>query len=111
MEEMVQRNGITLDQWKAILAAAGKVGDIVAFKLQGENARPLAVSIPDAGDLAGLSPHTIRWYIRYGKIRPVRFGRRLSIPMSEIERLAQEGIPAQVVAEKEERCESETVAQ
>lgn len=55
--------------------------------------QPLAVSIPEAARLLGLSPHTIRWYIRHGKIRPVRFGRRLSISMSEIERLAREGIP------------------
>ena len=55
--------------------------------------QPLAVSVPDAAAMLGLSPHTIRWYIRHGKIRPVRFGRRLSIPMSEIERLAREGVP------------------
>ena len=56
--------------------------------------KPLAVSIPEAARLLGLSPHTIRFYIRQSKISPVRFGRRVSIPMSEIERLAREGIPA-----------------
>ena len=55
---------------------------------------PLAVSIPDAAAMLGLSPHTIRWYIRHGKIRPVRFGRRVSIPMAECERLAREGVSA-----------------
>jgi hypothetical protein len=53
---------------------------------------PLAVSIPEAARLVGLSPHTIRWYIRQEKISPIRFGRRLAIPMLEIERLAKDGI-------------------
>ena len=72
---------------------------------------PLAVSIPEAASLLGISPHTVRHYIRQGKIQPIRFGRWLSIPMSEIERLAQEGIPAQAVHADQERRESETVAQ
>ncbi len=55
---------------------------------------PLAVTIPEAARLLGLSPHTIRFYVRKGKITPVRFGRRVSIPMTEIERLAREGVPA-----------------
>ena len=56
--------------------------------------KPLAVSIPEAARLLGLSPHTIRAYIREDKIRVVRFGRKISISMSEIERLAREGVPA-----------------
>ena len=54
---------------------------------------PLAVNVNEAGCLLGISPHTIRHYIREGKIQPVRFGRKLSIPMAEIERLAREGVP------------------
>ena len=56
--------------------------------------QPLAVSIPEAARLLGLSPHTIRAYIREDKIRVVRFGRKISISMSEMERLAREGVPA-----------------
>ena len=63
-------------------------------QLVSSSLRRLAVSIPHAAEMLDLSPHTIRWYIRQGKIRPVRYGRRISIPMSEIERLAREGIPA-----------------
>ncbi len=54
---------------------------------------PLAVDIGEAGRLLGISPHTVRLYVRQGKIRAVRFGRRLSIPMAEIERLARVGVP------------------
>lgn len=55
---------------------------------------PLAVSIPEAAHLLNLSPHTIGSYVRRGIIRPVRFGRRVTIPMTEIERLAREGVPS-----------------
>jgi excisionase family DNA binding protein len=54
---------------------------------------PFTVSIPEAARLLGLSPHTIRWYIRHGKIQPTRFGRRLTISMTLIERLSRDGIP------------------
>ena len=56
--------------------------------------QPLAVSIPEAARLLGLSPYTIRWYIRQGKIHPTRFGRKIPILMTEVERLACEGVPA-----------------
>ena len=55
---------------------------------------PLAVPIPEAARLLGISPHTIRAYIREGKIRHVRFGRRVLVPMSEVVRLSQEGAPS-----------------
>ena len=55
---------------------------------------PLAVDVKEAGRLLGISHYTVRNYIRQGKINPVRFGRRVSIPMSEIERLSREGVPA-----------------
>ncbi len=55
--------------------------------------QPLAVSIADAARLLALSPHTIRLYVRQGKLQVVHFGRRISIPMNEIERLAREGVP------------------
>ena len=64
--------------------------------------QPLAVSIPEAARLLGLSPHTIRAYIREDKIQVVRFGRRIAINMSEIKRLASEGIPAHPETPSEE---------
>ena len=38
---------------------------------------PLAVNIREAARLTSLSPHTIRWYARTGRIRSVRCGRRI----------------------------------
>ena len=57
--------------------------------------QPLAVSIPEAARLLGISPHTVRHYIREDKIRVVRYGRKITILMTEIERLAREGVPPQ----------------
>ncbi len=56
---------------------------------------PLAVDIKEAARLTSLSPHTIRWYARTGRIRSVRCGRRIIIPLAELERLAREGVPTQ----------------
>lgn len=56
---------------------------------------PLAVDVREAGRLLSLSPHTIRAYIRKSKLRAVRVGRRVLVPVAELERLAREGVPAQ----------------
>lgn len=56
---------------------------------------PLAVDVREAGRLLALSPHTIRAYIRKGRIKAVRVGRRVLVPAAELERLAREGVPAQ----------------
>ena len=55
---------------------------------------PLAVDVKEAGRLLGISQHTVRHYIRQGKINPVRYGTRITVPMTEIQRLAREGVPA-----------------
>ena len=55
---------------------------------------PLAVDVKEAGRLLGISQYTVRHYIRQGKINPVRFGTRITVPMTEIERLSCAGIPA-----------------
>ena len=55
---------------------------------------PLAVDVKEAGCLLGISHYTVRNYIRQGKINPVRYGTRITVPMKEIERLSCEGIPA-----------------
>jgi excisionase family DNA binding protein len=45
---------------------------------------PLAVDIREAGRLLSLSPRTIRRHIRSGRIKAVRFGRRVLVPMEEL---------------------------
>jgi excisionase family DNA binding protein len=53
--------------------------------------QPLLVGVPDAAEAIGLSPWTIRQYVRRGKIRAVRIGRRVLIEPSELQRLIDEG--------------------
>jgi len=48
-------------------------------------------SIESAAKTLSLSPWTVRAYIRQGKIRPVRIGRRVLIDSQEIERIVEEG--------------------
>ena len=48
-------------------------------------------SIEQAAGLLGISPWTIRAYIRDGKLRPVRLGRRVLLTENELERLVAEG--------------------
>ena len=43
-----------------------------------------------ANILGGISPWTIRAYIRQGKLRPVRIGRRVLLEESEIARFVAE---------------------
>lgn len=49
---------------------------------------PLAVGIKEAARLLGVSKYTIRAYERCGKIKGVRFGTRVLIPMDEVKRIA-----------------------
>ena len=48
-------------------------------------------TIESAAKILSLSPWTIRLYVRQGKIRPVRIGRRIAIEQAEIRRLIEEG--------------------
>ena len=48
-------------------------------------------SIEETAETLSLSPWTIRAYLRTGKIRPVRIGRRVLIEPDEIRRLIEEG--------------------
>ena len=43
-------------------------------------------SVEKAAELLGLSPWTLRAYIRDGRLRPVRLGRRVLLEESELER-------------------------
>lgn len=56
---------------------------------------PLAVDVREAARLTSLSVHTIRAYCgKKRRIRAVRVGRRVLIPIAELERLVREGVPA-----------------
>ena len=48
-------------------------------------------SIESAAKTLSLSPWTVRAYIRQGRIRPVRIGRRVLIEPGEIQRIVEEG--------------------
>jgi excisionase family DNA binding protein len=43
-------------------------------------------SVVKAAELLGISPWTIRGYIRDGKLKPVRLGRRVLLAEDELER-------------------------
>ncbi len=44
-------------------------------------------NVHEASELLGISPWTVRAYIREGKLRPVRLGRRVLLAEGELERL------------------------
>lgn len=48
-------------------------------------------SVEEAAGLLGISPWTVRSYIREGKLGPVRLGRRVLVEEAELERLVAEG--------------------
>lgn len=48
-------------------------------------------SVEETAEALGLSPWTIRLYLRQGKIRPVRIGRRVLIEPEEIRRIVEAG--------------------
>jgi len=48
-------------------------------------------SIEEAAGLLGISPWTVRSYVKTGKLKPVRLGRRVLLAEDELERLVAEG--------------------
>lgn len=48
------------------------------------------LNVNDAADLLSISPWTVRAYIREGKLRSVRLGRRVLLSETELERLINE---------------------
>ena len=48
------------------------------------------MSVVEAAGLLGISQWTVRAYIREGKLRPVRLGRRVLLTEDELERLVTE---------------------
>jgi excisionase family DNA binding protein len=65
--------------------------------------------VKEAAEILGISTYTVRSYIRQGKIRPVRFGRRVLLEEAELERFVagskphnnttQPEIPQEVIAD------------
>ena len=55
----------------------------------------LAVDVVGAERLTSVSRYTWRKYIKLGKVAAVRVGRRVLIPVAELERITREGLPAQ----------------
>lgn len=53
---------------------------------------PKAVGLEEAGKMLGVSPATVRLYVRRGKIHAVRFGRRVLVPMESIRKVLREGV-------------------
>ena len=51
--------------------------------------RPLK-SVGEAAELFGISRWTVRSYIRDGKLKPVRLGRRVLVEETELERFVAE---------------------
>ena len=54
---------------------------------------PIAVDVNTAAKITSLSPHTIRNYIRTGKLKASRCGRRVIIPVKALSELVREGEP------------------
>ena len=48
-------------------------------------------SVTEAAGLLGISPWTVRAYIRDGKLQAVRLGRRVLVEEAELERFVEEG--------------------
>lgn len=47
----------------------------------------IGVNVKTAAEMTSLSPHTIRAYIRAGKLKAVRVGRRVIIPLEALKEL------------------------
>jgi excisionase family DNA binding protein len=56
-------------------------------------------NINEAAGLLGISPWTVRAWIRDGKLRPVRLGRRVLLSEAELERLVAESQAQPTVAQ------------
>ena len=54
--------------------------------------QPIAVGVDKAAALTDISSYTWRAWIRDGKVRATRLGRRVVIPMDEVRRVVRDGI-------------------
>ena len=55
------------------------------FRQGGKNMKPLK-NIEQTAELLGISPWTVRSYVKQGKLHPVRIGRRVLLGEDELER-------------------------
>lgn len=53
----------------------------------------LTVGVSEAAKLLGVSPYTIRNYIASRRLRSIRVGRRVLLPMEVLEKVMEEGLP------------------
>jgi excisionase family DNA binding protein len=51
----------------------------------------LTIGLKEAAELTGLSHWTLRKYIRTGKLRGIRIGKRVLIEPAELERMIKQG--------------------
>jgi len=58
-----------------------------------DSIRPITVGIADAASAIGISPHTARRWIADGKLFGKHLGRRVVVPVKELERLV-DGAPS-----------------
>ena len=72
-----------------------------------ESGRPLAVNIPTAARMVGVSPYLIRDYVKANRLESVRLGRRLLVIVASLEKLVREGAPKRTA--KDFNLESATV--
>jgi excisionase family DNA binding protein len=63
-----------------------------------KNMRPLK-NVVQTAELCGISPWTVRSYIKQGKLRPIRIGRRVLIAEAEIERFVAANQISEAVSE------------
>jgi len=48
------------------------------------------LSVADAARVLSISPYTVRFYLRAGKLHPVRIGRRVLLEQSELQRFVDD---------------------
>ena len=59
------------------------------------NSKAQLYSVDEAGRvLGGISPWTLRKHIAVGTVKVTRIGRRVFLPIKELERIQQEGLPS-----------------
>ncbi len=71
---------------------------------------PIAVDVNTAAKMTSLSPHTVRLYIRSGRLKVTRCGRRILIPVASLAELVREGAPSRNTGEttvKQEKGQDE----
>ena len=72
-------------------------GDLLHAPLENDPERLLVVLsglVGEAAKMLGVSAATVRQYVARGRLRAVRVGRRVLVPMEVLEQVIVEGVPA-----------------